>query len=325
MSRFLVFLGTAVSAAVLGGCGGSGGDEAVPTAAPSTTAAPADSGAPGGAPIPGDEVCALLSTTQLDERAASGAPWSEGTAADGSCTWDSAAGGSLQVAVTPDIESTLDEVRSSSSGDRAVEELDVFASGAVGVYDTEGALIEAHAPAGSDEVVAVIVDGVELDEDATISLLEIAALAWENRGSGTTDAAASDTGVTAVRFRVTSEGAGLDLDFEVTAQQVAESPGSNQILCSGVAPDASEGLFEGIYSVLAIDITRSNGLVNASVAAGSVEGAGTYPGQFEAADSKGRSISVDGSLDIDDGLRSGTFSGTDEAGNEVIVVFECEA
>lgn len=319
MSRLRTGIGAAALIAVLVGCGG-GGDDDEPgssTTATSTTAV----SSPSEDAISGDDVCSLLTSAQLDDLAAAGAPWSEGVASDGSCTWDAGPGGSLTVTVTPDVEATLDDVRTSSSGGRAVEELDVFASGAVGVYDAEGALVEAHAPAGSDEVVAVIVEGVDLDEDVTLAVLEAGALAWENRGSGTST---SDAGVAAVRFEVRSDGAGLDLDFEVTAEQVADSPGSNQILCSGVDPDVSEGLFEGVYSVLGIDITRPEGLVNASVAADAVEGPGTYPGQFEAGDSEGRTISVDGEVEIDDGLTSGTFRGTDDAGNDVTVTFECE-
>lgn len=321
MPRWNALLGMAASAALLVGCGGDGDGDASAT---STTVSSTTSAVP--APSEdaiSDDVCSLLTADQLDDLAPDGTPWSEGVAADGSCSWDAGPGGSVTVTVTPDIEATLDEVRSSSSGDRAVEELDVFAGGAVGVYDGDGALVEAHAPAGSDEVVAVVVDGIDLDEGTTLALLEAAALAWENRGSGSSDPSASDTGVAAVRFEVRSAGAGLDLDFEVTAEQVADSPGSNQILCSGVDPDVSEGLFEGVYSVLGIDITRTEGLVNASIAADGVDGPGSYPGQFEAGDSKGRTISVDGEVEIDDGLASGTFRGDDEAGNDVTVAFEC--
>lgn len=334
--RRVVWVVVAVLAAVA--CGGDDGDD---DAGPSTTVAPptsttADPTAeePEGEEEPADEpgadevdadLCALLEAAGVEPP---GGPW-DATGGAGSCTWADADGVEVTATVTAGIDATLDAVRSSSSGDRAVEDVDAFASGAVVVYDADGALVEAHAPAGADEVVAVLHDGAALGEDDLLVLLGDVALAWENRpldgASGPTDgdAGAADDDVASVEFRIVSDRGGVDVSFTLTAEEVLDANGLANIVCSGADEDARTGIFDGLYTVTGFDPTRTEGIIEAGVVADDVEGPGTYEGEFSTSDSEGRGVDSVGDLTIDEGMTTGTFVGEDDAGNDLTVTFAC--
>ena len=168
-----------------------------------------------------------------------------------------------------------------------------------------------------------------MDDATLVALAEAAALAYENLPAGGGDAAPepsdADGALEAVRFTVQSSDAGIDLELEVTAEEVRDegNPVSVGIVCAGTEPGEG-GLFEGVYAVSATDLGRDPGLVFASVeSTESVDGPGTYPGAFRATDSQERSVDVEGQLTIDDGLRSGELIGEDGAGNQVAVTWEC--
>jgi hypothetical protein len=129
-----------------------------------------------------------------------------------------------------------------------------------------------------------------------------------------------------VSVEITSNSAGLDLSFAVTADDVQEAanPAMVWIVCSG-ATSSNPGLLSGLYFVTAFDRFRDSGLRHVGIEArDEVDGPGTYAGVVEVNDSAGRFVSVGGDLTINADGRSGTLVGTDDDGNDMTVTYRCE-
>lgn len=301
----------------------------VVTAPPTEAGENPDDGAGEGPPV--GDACALLSPETIAD-VVGGGTWNEGLdPGDGTCSWVSGEGSTISVSVERGREAVLDAIVATDA--QTVEEILVGASTAIARRDVAtGALTTLSVPAGADDVVTVIVVPPALEDAWVVSLGESAAIALENAPTGSGEGPPPTAGdmestveVTSVRFTVQSSDAGLDLEFEVTAEEVAvaANPIATLVLCTGIDP-ASTALQDEVYSVSAIDIDRSPGLVNASLVTNEdVTGPGVYAASFSATDSRGRSVDLDGSVTIADGLRSGEFLGEDGAGNQVVVTYEC--
>jgi hypothetical protein len=331
----------ALATLLLAACGDddepTAGDPTSPpavTTIPVVTAPPTAAGSAGGGdgetPPVGD-ACVLLTPEEI-AAVVGGGTWNEGLdPGDGTCSWVSGDGSTISVAVERGREAVFAGIVPTDAV--TVEELPVGASTAVARRDVAtGALTTLSVPAGADDVVTVVVVPPALEDAWVVSIGETAAIALENAPATPSEGPPATAGdmestveVTSVRFTVQSSDAGLDLEFEVTADEVAAAanPIATLVLCTGIDP-ASTALQDDVYSVSAIDIDRSPGLVNASLVTNEdVTGPGSYEASFSASDSAGRSVDLDGSVTIDDGLRSGEFLGEDGAGNQVVVTYEC--
>lgn len=341
--RPLAGIGALALVLVAAACGGGGSDGSTTSTSTSTstdtvaptTAAEASSTA-------AIDVCALLDGDTLASAIGEDGGDPDGWMTDdggpeGSCAWRQTTPVlTISIEVHDGIDETIGSLGQPAGG--ALVEVPVGASAATGERDdASGRLRSLYVPAGADSVLVVGQLPLALTDDQLVAVAEAAAIAFENGAadvdgsSSGDDETASDVevlppeGVDAVRFTVQSADAGLDLELEVTADEVAEggNPIVTGIVCTGAA-SGSGGLFDGLYAVSAIDADREEGLVRASVEADDeVTAGGTYEGTFEAADGDGRSVEVQGTLTIDDGLRSGELAGDDDAGNDVRVTWEC--
>lgn len=338
--RPLVAAGLAL-ALLLGACGSD--DD---TAAPTSTEAPADgpdTSAPSGDTPEeagtGGDACALLDAATLDELISfefGAGTWTAEEGSDGSCSWtndDQLT--TITVELRDGIDETLDELEAGSGTE--LEDVPVGAGTATGVRDLDAdRLISLYVPAGADTIVKVTQSPLKVTDDDLVAVAEAAALAFENLptapddGSGDAAAGGGAAGgatlaLDAVAFTIQSSDAGLDLAFEVTAEEVraAANPVTTMTVCAGV--DAGDtGIFDGVYVVNGTDLDRERGLVSVTIESlDAVDGPGSYRGRLSANDTAGRSVEVDGDLAIDPGLRSGELIGEDESGNQVVATFEC--
>ena len=323
-------------------CGG-GSSDASSDAPVSTTSAPASTTAAttAAAPVSAD-ACALLGPDVLAEtitfdRGEAGV-WTE-TQGDtsASCAWMNDA---QVLTVSIEVHDGIDETIGALSDTSTVtlDEVPVGATTATGERDvTSERLRSLYVPAGADSVVVVGQMPLKLSDEQLAAVAETAAIAFENsdaNATGTTSGSDGDgtamtvhapEGVDSVRFTVQSADAGLDLDFEVTAEEVEAggNPITTGITCTG-ATAGDNGIFEGLYAVSATKADHDPGLTHAAIeSADKVTTGGTYQGTFTATDSKQRAVEVSGDLTIDDGLRSGELVGKDDAGNDVTVTWEC--
>lgn len=358
-TRALSIAVAAIAALSLTACG-SDDDEpesSATTAAPSETTAAvddtpvddtdddtADDGATDdGASGSGVDACALLDPVALGDLVTfefGEGTWTEDPDPEpGTCSWtNDEQATTLTVEVLDGIDETMAGLEAGTGTE--LEEIPIGASTATGVRDVEAdRLISLYLLAGADNVVKVTQSPLKIDDDAMIAVGEAAAIAFENLPTGATDdgagsanagggaggEAAPSGGLESVAFTVQSSDAGIDLTFEVTADEVAETgnPVTTTIVCAG--DEAGDtGIFEGVYAVAASDLDRTDGLVLATIESlDAVDGPGTYPGRLNAQDSDGRSVEVDGDLTIDDGLRAGELVGQDDSGNAVVATFEC--
>ena len=324
--------------------GGSDGSDAGATTTPTTTAATDDADAAGEV-AGGVDPCSLLdpevlsSTVEFDRGGEASWALDEGRGEEGSCAWtDSVHVVTISVELHDGIDDTIGALADQDDDDTDIEEVPVGATTATAKRDVAtGRIRSLYVPAGADSVVVVGQMPLYLEDDQVVAIAVEAALAFENAptssdgDTGDDEDASSDLtvnppdGVDSVRFTVQSADAGLDLDMEVTADEVSDAgnPITTGIICTG-ASFGQGGIFDGLYAVSAAAADRDPGLVRASVEVNEeVDGGGDYTGRFEATDSKGRSVEVDGDVTIDDGLRSGQLDGADDAGNQVTVTWEC--
>lgn len=333
---------TAVALA-LTACGDDGGSDG--DADPGATTTDAGGGAtttePGGdggdaADVP---ACDLLDPATLADLVTfefGGGDWAEADdPAPGTCSWtNDEQQTTLSVEVLDGIDAVLGGLSAGSGTE--LEDVPVGAGTATGVRDTAAdRLISLYVPAGADSVVKLTQSPLKLDDDAMVAVGEAAAIAFENLpvdggdddGDDETGAGEPSGDLAAVRFTVQSSDAGIDLDFEVTVDDVlaAGNPVTTGIICAGVE-EGDAGIFTGTYAVDAHDLDRPSGLVLVQVESFDVvDGPGSYEGQLTAQDSDGRSVEVEGTLAIDEGMRTGELVGADDAGNQVVATWECTA
>lgn len=340
--RGLAHLAALALVVLVASCGSSSDDDAGSAGSPGPTttvavdAGTGDDGDPGGAS--GDagaadgsiDACALLDAGQLAELVAF--EFGEGTwaaaedPAPGTCSWTNDEQlTTLSIEVRQGVDDTLGGLDAGTGTE--LEDVEVGAATATGVRDTASdRLVSLYVPVGADSVLILVQSPLKVADDDLVAVAEAAGIAFENVGAapsgGAGDAPAGD--LDAVRFTVQSSDAGIDLELEVTAAAAVEA-GNPVVVGIVCATGDDDGLLDGAYLVSAIDTTNEPGLVRASVEASEpVDGPGTVPGRFEATDSEGRAVEVDGQLTIDEGFRSGELVGADDAGNAVAVTWTCE-
>lgn len=321
-----------------GGSGDSGTDDTTTTAADEGATTTTEPGGDDGGSAAGDiPACDLLDPATLADLVTfefgAGGWTEEDDPSPGTCSWtNDEQQTTLSVEALDGIDEVLDGLSAGTGTE--LEEVPVGAGTATGVRDTAAdRLTSLYVPVGADSVLKLTQSPLKLDDAAMVAVAEAAAIAFENLpASGGSDGDGDATGVPVerlerVRFTVQSSDAGIDLDFEVTAEEVlaAGNPVTTSILCAGVE-EGDTGIFTGIYAVDAHDLDRPDGLVLVQVESfDEVDGPGSYAGQLTAQDSDGRSVDVEGTLAIDDGMRTGELVGADEAGNQVVATWECTA
>lgn len=288
--------------------------------------APDDSGSAAGV-----DVCAFLHPDEVT--ALVGGSWSADPTAPDACTY-TGSGETLVLTLHPDGEAALDEVRGSSTGDRFVEDVDAFASGAVVAGDSSGATLEVWALVGASEAMSLVQASGTLDDDQLLAVFERAALAFENRplpsAAGDDDAAGAGGEVvavgdlSAVAFQIDVPTTGRSLDLRITVDDVVEAanPLTTQIYCIDLEAGGASG---DIFAVLAMDQRITDGLRRAQLeATEAVDGPGTYDGVVELSEADGDRFAFAGSVTIDGTGDAGSFEMADDSGAEITGSWSCE-